>query len=117
LKWSADETDLLVRLISEGHSPLSTAIVIGRTPSAIKQKARNLRLHFVQGRCGNGSVKFFVRVETPVFETLAAVAREIQVSPYRLARIVITCCAKRNLWAEILKLSSNGDYLISDDEG
>jgi hypothetical protein len=115
-RWSAAEIKLLRRLISEGHSPLSAAITIGRSPLAVKQKASQLGLHCVQGRYSdNDSVKFFIRVEKPVFETLAAVAKEIEVSPYRLARILLTCIAQQNMWSTILRLSDNGDYLIKDD--
>jgi hypothetical protein len=106
--WSKAEIELLARLISEGHTPLSTALVMNRSPLAVKQKAYQRGLCF-RGKLGNDGVKFYVTVERQTFDTLRAVAREIEVTPHRLARIILNCIAQQNMWARILRLSDDED--------
>jgi hypothetical protein len=103
--YTDGETKLLCRLVAEGHTPLSCAIVLNRSVLAIKQKANQLGLTF--RRFNNGSVSFHLRIERQTFDTLRSVAHEIEVSPYRLARILLNVIAQRNKWAELLNLSDD----------
>ena len=110
-QYSAAETELLSRLIEEGHTPQSCAIVLGRSVRGVTDKAKRAGRSFGKGIGSNGVLVRF-SLEREAFATLRSVANEIQIHPNRLARICITIIARENKWRELLRLSDDdGDYL------
>jgi hypothetical protein len=103
VRYSGGETKLLLRLIAEGHTPQSCAIIMNRSARAIAEKAVRLGHPFGRGIEDGVLVRF--NLEAEAFVTLRAVAHEIQISPQRLARICINIIAQQNKWAELLRLS------------
>jgi hypothetical protein len=103
-QFTAAEVRLLLRMVGEGHEPVSCAIVLNRTVRSVTDKAKREGKPFGRGVGANG---VFVRFSLGKEEhaTLCAVAHELETHPNKLARIILNICAQQNKWAELLKLS------------
>jgi hypothetical protein len=109
-------TELEVRqlrwLTQEQHTPFSASYVIDRAPRVLLEKARKIGFPFA--RMGEGNRRgFHVSLPQETFAALISVGNEISLPPPRLARIVLTIVARRNLWAEVLDLQR--DYRETPD--
>jgi hypothetical protein len=89
-------------LVAEQHSPTSASFVVFRSPGSLIKKAQQLGCPF--GLAHQEHKAFQVTVHPETYRALVTVGREIQVAPSRLTRIILTCAARRNLWADILAL-------------
>jgi hypothetical protein len=87
-------------LVAEQHTPNSAAYIVGRSPGSLIKKSAKLGCPFglPKGRA------FQVTVCEGTFRALANVGCELELTPSRLTRIILTCAARRNLWADILAL-------------
>lgn len=102
-KFTAQELRQLRWLASEGHTPVSAAYVLNRSPRILARKALQIGCPFP--RLGEANrVGFHVSLPSATFTALRDVASEIELPAPRLARILLTIIARRNLWAEILDL-------------
>jgi hypothetical protein len=88
-------------LIAEAHTPTSASLVIGRSAGGITKLAQKLACPF--GHLENPR-PFQTSVSGQTFHALANVGVELQLPPSALNRIILTCAARRNLWADILAL-------------
>jgi hypothetical protein len=106
-RWSDAEIKLLVRLIEQGHTSISCAVVLNRPVKSIQDKAHRIGHPF--GRFGKGKangVSVHLNLGPEEFATLRNVAAEIAIGPGRLASIIINIVAQQNRWAELLNLDS-----------
>ena len=103
VKFSAEELQQLRWLTQEQHTPVSAAFVLNRSPRILARKALAIGCPFP--RLGDANRRgFHVSLTKETFAALASVGNEIELPAPRLARILLTIIARRNLWAEILDL-------------
>jgi hypothetical protein len=108
VKWSAAEVDLLTRLIVEGHTPVSCAIILNRTVKAVLDKATRSGKPFGKG-VGKDGVHVQFNLGKEEYAVLRSCAGELEIHPNRLARIIINIVAQQNKWAELLNLQPDED--------
>jgi hypothetical protein len=88
-------------LVEEGHTPTSASYVVGRLPGSLIKKAQKLGCPF--GRL-EGRTQISLSLPPETYRALSNVGNELQLTPSRLTRIILTASARRNLWADILAL-------------
>ena len=108
ITWSDEETAFLKRLKSEAHSLHSVVLMLGRSPSAVQHKCRELEIPGWIVRERNGR-KITITVPKDTFRNLEACAKELECSPSWLVRVVLTIIHQRQLWGALLKLGGPHD--------
>jgi hypothetical protein len=115
-RWSDAEVRLLCRLISEGHTSISCAVVLDRSVKSIQDKAFRVGHPFGKGVGRENGVSVHLNLGPEEFATLRNVAAEIAIAPGRLASIIINIVAQQNKWAELLNLQPD-DGEQQEDSG
>jgi len=99
--WPAWETELLKRFRDDGFTSVSVASILERSPISVALKGRQLGAPFKKG-LGKRGLK--LNLSPITFRALASCAAEIEATAAGLAVVVLNICARRHLWAEILRL-------------
>jgi hypothetical protein len=105
--WTVEEELFLLARIKEGYDSRACSVLLpGRSPRACTWKARQLGSPFPRSIRRNRSEHhgLNVNLSTDTFRNLEAVARELEIKPGHLARILINIVSQKQYWGLILDL-------------
>jgi hypothetical protein len=96
----------LLARIREGYDSRACSVLLGRSPRACTWKANQLGHPFPRAikRDRSAHRSLHVNLDNDTFRSLETVARELEIRPGHLARILVTIISRKKYWGYLLDL-------------